>query len=89
MHLNTLPVTEILDTFDECNNSLIFIESAVRGLVRTGNLNEDNVGDGLSIAMQTLIGEYKKLQADIQNYLSSVVLSSFDLAPIHDKDKET
>jgi hypothetical protein len=86
---NTLPAVEILDNFSECNSSLAFIEASIRGLLRTGNLNEDDVGDGLSFTLQTLMAEYKKLFVDIENYLGSVVLSTFDLASDYGADKKT
>jgi hypothetical protein len=89
MYSHNLPAKEILNNFEECNASLVFIESALRGLLLTGSFNEVDVGNGLSLTLQTLISEYKKVQGDVQNYLSSVVVSTFDLAPINDDDKET
>jgi hypothetical protein len=89
MCANTLPTTEILDNFEECNTSLVFIESSIRALLQANNFNENEVGDGLSIALQTLIGEYKKVLTDIQNYLHSVRSSTFDLATFYGEDKET
>jgi hypothetical protein len=87
MYSHTLPAVEILDNFEECNTTLIFLESALRCLTRSGNLNEDHVGDGLAMTMQILIGEYQKLKNDIQNCLNSVVVSTFDVAPFHDDEK--
>jgi hypothetical protein len=85
---NTLPAVEILDNFEECNRSLIYIEASMRSLLRTGDINEDHVGDGLFIIFQILINEYKKLQTDIQSYLGSVVLSTFNVAASNDGEDE-
>jgi hypothetical protein len=85
---NTLPAVEILDNFEECNTSLIFIEASLRCLLRSGNLNEDKVGDGLSFALQSIIDEYKKIQTDIQTYIDSVVLSTFNMAASNDGEDE-
>jgi hypothetical protein len=89
MSANTLPTTEILSNFEECNVSLAFIESALRGLLLTGSFNEADVGNGLSLTLQTLISEYKKVYADLQNYLPSVRSSTIDLANFYGENKQT
>ena len=67
----TLPAAEILDKFDDCNFTLTFLESSLRSLIKSGNVGEAHVDDGLTVVMLELIREYQKLKVAIQNYLLS------------------
>ncbi len=67
MDSTNITKTELLDKFDDCNFALSFLESALRSMFETGNINEAHVSDGLSTILFSLISEYKKVQAQVKS----------------------
>lgn len=66
--MNPTPTkTELLDKFDDCNFVLSFVESALRSLFETGNINETHVSEGLNAILIWLVGEYKKVQEQVRD----------------------
>lgn len=59
--------TELSDKFDDCNFALSFLESALRSMFETGNINEAHVSEGLSAILFWLVGEYKEVQAQVRD----------------------
>ena len=93
MLTDDLSVAEIADQLDDSYFKLIFLESAIRGLIQTGNINESYVGEGLAIVLRSLISENKGLQKLILERIRGLetVISdeSLDLAAVNERKKET
>ncbi len=61
----------MLDKFIDNNSALIFVESALRSMAQTGNFEEKDVGEGLTVIMRTIISDYQMIKQFLQDHIQS------------------
>ncbi len=88
-----LSAAELIDQSEDFKFKLIFIESAVRSMIQTGNMSESYIGDGLSSVMLLLVSEYENLQQIIESLIlsrdDSAASNLNDSVELNGKDKKT
>lgn len=93
MNIQEISVAELLDRFDQNTYKLIFLESALRGMIHTGNIGEAFVSEGLSNVLLSMIKEQKSLQDDFQKILRSPTIAATvtvqQSLTTHGKDEKT
>ncbi len=86
-------MAEIADKFDDFYFQSVFLESAIRGLVETGNINESYVGEGLAVILRSLYNENRDFQHLILEHINSLEAAiqneSMDFTTLNDEKKET